>query len=64
MNMLDNIMRKILISRAEGKGARYRNMKELLDMKPAIQCESQKRKPRFNFISLKNEKTDHRTNNR
>ena len=30
----------------------------------AIQCESQKRKPRFNFKSLKNKKTDHKTNNR
>ena len=29
-----------------------------------IQCESQKRKPRFNFKSLKNKKTDHKTNNR
>ena len=29
-----------------------------------IQCESQKRKPRFNFKSLKNEKTDHRINNK
>ena len=29
-----------------------------------LQCESQKRKPRLNFKSLKNEKTDHKTNNR
>ena len=29
-----------------------------------IQCESQKRKPRFNFKSLKNKKTDHKTNKR
>ena len=29
-----------------------------------IQCESQKRKPRFNFKSLKNEKTEHKTNKR
>ena len=29
-----------------------------------VQCESQKRKPRFNFKSLQNEKTDHKTNNR
>ena len=29
----------------------------------SIQCESQKRKPSFNFKSLKNKKTDHKTNN-
>ena len=29
-----------------------------------VQCESIKRKPRFNVKSLKNENEDHKTNNR
>ena len=37
---------------------------QLIRQRQSIQCESQKRKPRFNLKSLKNKKTDHKTNNR